>query len=316
MRVLLFGYHAVGAACLRFLLRREAYADVVALITHEDSPDEEIWFERPAPMAEEAGVTVLTPSKEEIRTERFASRVRSLGPELILSAYYRYMIPVKVLEIAPLGGLNLHGSYLPEYRGRCPVNWQILDGAIQGGVTLHRMVAEPDAGNIIAQARVPIEARGTAKGLYDRLVPAAAELLREAWPRILDGDVEGTPQDHSRATYFGGRTPDDGRIRWSSGAPAIDRLIRAVPHPYPGAFTEFAGRRLFIWEAHPVKGDASAPAGSVVAKGNKLLIQDGLGKALRIRRIQLEGEEELGPAPFLSAHEEIIGARLGGGARE
>ena len=314
MRVLLFGYQAIGAACLRVLCECPPPADIAGLVTHEDDPDEDIWFDTPAPLARDRNIPILTPSKREIRSRAFLETVRELAPELIISAYYRYMIPVSVLDAAPLGGINLHGSLLPQFRGRCPVNWMILEGAVFGGVTLHTMVREPDAGDILAQSSVPIAPRDTARTLYAKLVPAAETLLRETWPRIAAGDVSGRPQDHSRATYFGGRRPGDGRIDWSAGAPAADRLIRAVTHPYPGAFTFWRGRRLFIWEALPAKGRESLAPGTVWLSWHRIFIDDGNAAALSVVRLQLEGEEELGGARFLARHRDFDGARLGGPA--
>ena len=311
MRVLFFGYHSVGSACLPVLLEFGSGATVAALVTHEDDPDEEVWFETPGPIAREAGIEILTPSKAELGSTEFRERVRSLAPDLILSVYYRYMIPMSVLEVAPLGGVNLHGSYLPEYRGRCPVNWQVLHGATRGGVTLHRMVEAPDAGDILAQKPVALGSRETARSLYLKLVPAAELLFRETWPRIASGDVSGTPQDHSAASYFGGRGPEDGRIDWSEGVANVDRLVRAVTHPYPGAFTEWRGRRLFIWEAAPVKGAESAQVGQLELRRGKILIHDGRGGALRVGSIQPEGEDELSPAAFILRYPEADGAVLG-----
>lgn len=311
MRVLFFGYHAIGAACLKVLLEPGSNAEVAAVITHEDDSGERIWFDCPGPIAKKAGIETLTPSKEEIRGEGFLNKVKELKPEIILSCYYRHMIPVTVLDIAPLGGFNLHGSYLPEYRGRCPVNWQILNGAARGGVTLHKMVKEADAGDIIAQKAVTIGPRETAHTLFLKLIPMAEELLRRSWPRMAKGETSGISQDCSKATTFGGRGPEDGLIDWNSGALYIDRLVRAVTHPYPGAFTFWKGRKLFIWEA-VLRLRRTAEAGVVSGEGKKIFIGCGRGKALNIVSLQLEGEDEMDASGFISRHRDFKGVLQGG----
>ncbi len=313
MKVLFFGYHAIGEICLRVLLESEPVCRPLAVVTHKDDPDEEIWFERPAPLAEEAGIEVVTPSKEELRGDTFLSWVRGLEPDLILSCYYRYMISTEVLAAAALGGLNLHGSYLPEYRGRCPVNWQILNGAERGGVTLHRMVKAPDAGDILDRQSVQIAPRETAHSLYLKLIPAAGDLFRRTWPKILRGNIFGAPQDHLQATYFGGRCAEDGRIDWSQGAVAADRLVRAVTHPYPGAFTSLEGRKLLIWQARPVRGDSRLESGLLEFQSDFVLVHDGEGMALQIQSLQLEGGEECSAARFLRENPALDGVILGRG---
>src|SRR5688572_1823878 len=158
-RIVFFGYSEVGCDCLTFLLERGA--NVVALITHQDSPTETIWFRTPAAAARARGVPVFTP--EDVNTPEWIERIAALGPDLILSAYYRHMISMKIITLARLGAFNLHGSLLPKYRGRAPINWAVLHGESRLGMTLHRMVKRADAGAIVDQESVELGPRDTAE---------------------------------------------------------------------------------------------------------------------------------------------------------
>src|SRR6266516_164799 len=169
-KIVVCAYHHVGYRCLEELLRQGA---VVALVfTHEDSPTEEIWFASVRELAEQHGIPYLT---SDINEPANVARLREIAPDFILSFYYRNMIKPAVLEIPRRGALNLHGSWLPKYRGRVPVNWAVINGETETGATLHYMVEKPDAGDIIAQSAVPILPDDTAKEVFDK-VTVAAEL--------------------------------------------------------------------------------------------------------------------------------------------
>jgi methionyl-tRNA formyltransferase len=219
----------------------------VALITHEDNPNEKIWFKTPAVAARGKGVPVHTPEK--VGTPEWVDRIAGLRPDLILSAYYRNMISTKVLALAPLGAFNMHGSLLPKYRGRAPINWAVLNGEPRIGMTLHRMVREPDAGDIVDQDGVDIGPRDTAEQAFRKVLPCARRVLARQIGPLLAGTAPETPQDPAQATYFGGRKPEDGRIDWTQPSQRIFNLVRAVTDPYPGAFTEIGPARLMVWWA-------------------------------------------------------------------
>jgi len=255
-RILFFGYSEIGYECLDLLLARGD--NVVALFTHEDNPNEKIWFKTPAVAARAKGVPIFTPEK--IATPEWLEKIAALKPELILSVYYRNMISTKVLGLARLGAFNLHGSLLPKYRGRAPINWAILHGETRIGVTLHRMVKAPDAGAIVDQEGVEIGPRDTAEEAFRKVLPCARRLVARQIDALLEGAAVETPQDESLATYFGGRKPEDGRIDWKQTSAQIFNLVRAVADPYPGAFTEVGPARLMVWWAEP--GSAAARAGT------------------------------------------------------
>jgi methionyl-tRNA formyltransferase len=244
-RILFFGYSEVGYACLSLLLERGD--NVVALITHEDNPNEKIWFKTPAVAAREKGIPVFTP--ESVNTPEWRDRIAALKPDLILSVYYRHMIGTKILALPPLGAFNMHGSLLPKYRGRAPINWAVLHGEPRIGMTLHRMVKDPDAGAVVDQDGVEIGPRDTAEQAFRKVLPCARRVLARQISALLAGTAKETPQDDSQATYFTGRKPEDGRIQWSRTSRQIFNLIRAVTDPYPGAFTNIGDVRLMVWWA-------------------------------------------------------------------
>jgi len=258
-RILFFGYSEVGYDCLSLLLERGD--NVVALITHEDNPHEKIWFKTPAVAAREKGVPVFTPEK--VNTPEWIGRIAALKPDLILSVYYRNMISSKILPLAPLGAFNMHGSLLPKYRGRAPINWAVLHGEPRIGMTLHRMVKSADAGAIVDQDGVAIGPRDTAEQAFRKVLPCARRVLARQIDALLAGSAKETPQDESQATCFGGRKPENGRIIWSQTSTQIFNLIRAVTDPYPGAFTDVDGARLMVWwaetESPATRGRRGAP---------------------------------------------------------
>lgn len=273
-RILFFGYSEVGYECLSLLLERGD--PVVALVTHEDNPHEKIWFRTPAIAAQEKGIPVFTPGN--VNTPEWIERFAALQPDLILSVYYRHMISPRILALPRLGAFNLHGSLLPKYRGRAPINWAVLHGEPRIGMTLHRMVKAPDAGAIVDQEGVDLGPRDTAEQAFRKVLPCARRVLARQIDALLAGTARETPQDEAQATYFGGRKPEDGRIAWTQSSARIFNLIRAVTDPYPGAFTEVDGARLMVWWAEPdspaTRGRRGAPgevlsvAPLVVATGN------------------------------------------------
>lgn len=283
--VLVFAYQDVGYACLEELLSRGVR--VLVVFTHEDDPGEQCWFRSVAELATTHGIPVHTP--ESINTPQWRAQISALHPDLILSFYYRHMIATDILGSARLGAFNMHGSLLPKYRGRAPVNWAIVNGEPETGVTLHHMVARADAGDIVDQQAVTIGPTDSVRDLYPRIVAAARAVLARQLDNLLAGRAPRQVQDETQASYFGGRRPEDGRIDWASPARTIFNLIRAVTHPYPGAFTDVAGRRLYIWWA--VAHDATSGPAGVVLSEQPLCVAAGQG-CIEIQAWQWEGAVE------------------------
>ncbi len=293
-RIVFFGYSEIGFECLSLLLERGD--NVVALITHEDNPHEKIWFKTPALAAREQGVPVFTPEK--VNSPEWIERIAALRPDLILSVYYRNMISARILALPRLGAFNLHGSLLPKYRGRAPVNWAVLHGESRIGMTLHRMVKSADAGAIVDQEAVEIGLRETAEQAFRKVLPAGRRVVARQIDALLAGTARETPQDETQATYFSGRKPEDGRIGWSQTSAQIFNLIRAVTDPYPGAFTDVGNQRLMVWWAEPDSPAARSRRGAPgeVLSVAPLVIATGDG-ALELTKIEWRG----GPPPELRA---------------
>lgn len=291
-RIVFFGYSEVGYECLSLLLGRGD--NVVALITHEDNPHEKIWFKTPAQAARERGIPVFTP--DSVNTPEWRERIAAFQPDLILSVYYRHMIGTKILGLPRLGAFNLHGSLLPKYRGRAPVNWAVLRGERRIGMTLHRMVKSADAGAIVDQEGVDLSPRDTAEQAFRKVLPCARRVLERQIDALLTGTAKETPQEEAQATYFGGRQPEDGRIDWALTSEQIFNLIRAVTDPYPGAFTDINDARLMVWWAEPdslaARGRRGAP-GEVLSLA-PLIVATGDG-ALELTKTEWRG----GPPPAL-----------------
>ncbi|CAM2974370.1 formyltransferase [Cupriavidus taiwanensis] len=268
MRAVVFAYHNVGDRCLRVLHARGV--DVALVITHRDRPDENIWFRRVADTATELGVPFIF--GEDPADPSVEQAVRDARPDVIFSFYYRAMIPAGVLALAPGGAFNMHGSLLPKYRGRVPVNWAVLHGETETGATLHVMEARPDAGDIVDQTAVPILPDDTAGEVFEKVTVAAEQTLWRALPAMMAGQTPRRPNRLAEGSYYSGRKPEDGRIDWNRPAAEVYNLIRAVAPPYPGAFTELAGQRFIVAQARrPLPGAAPMPAGTPAG----LQVRDG-----------------------------------------
>ena len=250
MKVVLFAYHEVGAAALDALIA--SGDDVVAVFTHRDDPGEGNWFRSVARIAASNGIPVHAPDSP--NHPLWVDRIKAMAPDAILSAHYRKMIGRDVLSICPDRCFNLHASLLPKFRGRAPINWALVEGATETGVTLHRMTVEADAGDIVTQIPLPIDDADTAATLTGKMVAATGQMLAKTLPTIADGSFTTTPQDADAATVFPGRSPEDGLIDWTRSATEIRNLIRAVTHPWPGAFTWAGEREVKIWNATVATG--------------------------------------------------------------
>jgi methionyl-tRNA formyltransferase len=255
-RAVVFAYHDVGVRCLKALL--SGGVEVPLVVTVADDPGERQWFASVAEAAREYGIEVVT--AESPGAARLDERVAVLAPDFVFSFYYRALLPEALLRCARRGALNMHGSLLPKYRGRAPVNWAILNGERETGATLHEMVARADAGDIVDQMAVPILADDEAREVYAKVTVAAEIVLARSLPGLLAGTAPRRPQPIVPGQYFGRRRPEDGRIDWSWPAARVHNLVRAVAPPFPGAFSDVGRGRLWIHrtrlEAH---GDTGAP---------------------------------------------------------
>ncbi|ANI80845.1 bifunctional UDP-4-amino-4-deoxy-L-arabinose formyltransferase/UDP-glucuronic acid oxidase ArnA [Kosakonia oryzae] len=261
MKAVVFAYHDMGCVGTQALL--DAGFEIAAIFTHPDNANENHFFGSVARIAAERGIPVYAP--EDVNHPLWVDRIRDLNADVIFSFYYRNLLCENILNTARFGAFNLHGSLLPAYRGRAPLNWVLVNGETETGVTLHRMVARADAGAIIAQQRVAIEENDEALSLHRKLSEAAKAMLSSVLPDIKAQRFSETAQDESKASYVGRRTPEDGRLDWEKPAQTLQNLVRAVSDPWPGAYS-FAGTHKFIVWKSRVRTDLSpARAGTVLS---------------------------------------------------
>jgi methionyl-tRNA formyltransferase len=259
--------------------------DVALVVTHQDSATENIWFESVISVCESEGIPYVTP--EHAKGQDLLQQVKAAQPDLIFSFYYRHMLPAELLEVAP--AYNMHGSLLPKFRGRAPVNWAVLHGATEIGATLHEMTVKPDAGAIIAQTAVPILPDDTAHDVFGKVEVAAEITLWKVLPCLLAGTAPRLVNDLASGSYFSGRKPEDGRIDWTKPAQEVYNLHRAVAPPYPGAFTDVKGHRYIIERARLAKAALpSLPPGLAVVD-NAIFGVCGDGRALAISSLLADG---------------------------
>ncbi len=244
-RILFFGFSDAGSKCLRYLL--EKGCRVVGLFTHDTDPHEKRWFETPEQIARERLIPVFKPAR--LGSKEWTEKVGLLKPDLILSIYYRKIIPEEIFRLAKLGAYNMHGSYLPEYRGRAPLNWSIINGEDHCGASLHVLEKNFDTGAIVDREKVEFGPDEYVGEIQPRVTEAALKVLKRALPSLLEGNPKTTAQDASKASYFGRRTPEDGRIDFSKSAREVYNLVRGVGKPFPGAFTDITNPRSIIWKA-------------------------------------------------------------------
>lgn len=271
-------------------------------------------------VAESLGLPVLTPLRA--RDPEFIEQIRALAPDLIVLAAYGKILPPSLLAIAPLGNWNLHASLLPRYRGAAPIQYALLNGDRETGVTLMEMVAEMDAGDIYLQVVEPISPEDDAGTLEARLAQRAADLLMEGLQRLQAGTLTRTPQNHAEATYAPLIHKEDAHIRWAEPAERCWNRIRAFS-PRPGAYTFWRGKLLKIWKAevalaaegdtgspHPGDGSAAGGEGIILSTDpDNFLVACGQG-ALRLLQVQPENRTRMEIRAFVNGYRPQVGERM------
>jgi methionyl-tRNA formyltransferase len=281
-----FAYHDVGCRCLKVLLDQRIKVPLV--VTHRDNPEERIWFASVAELARGRSIETVVP--DDPNAPEIVERILELRPDFLFSFYYRLMLGARLLAIPGRGAFNVHGSLLPKYRGRAPVNWAIIHGETETGATLHEMVEKPDAGRIVDQEAVPILPDELAVEVFAKVTGAAERVLRRSLPKLVDGSAVLRAQDLSRGGYFGGRRPQDGRIDWTASAKRVHDLVRAVAPPYPGAFTEVEGMLLRVLRTRRCAEKSGArAAASLYAEGGRCYAACADGEVLELLDPELDG---------------------------
>lgn len=261
MKTIVFAYHDIGCTGIKALV--DAGYSITAIYTHVDAAGENQFFSSVARLAAELSIPVFAP--DDVNHPLWVDRIKNSEPEVIFSFYYRYKLCSEIINSAAVGAFNLHGSLLPKYRGCAPLNWVLVNGETETGVTLHRMMERVDVGAIVAQQAVVIAPEDTVYSLHNKLNEVAAVLLNTTLPRIKHGNISEQPQNDSHASYFGRRTPDDGRIDWNQPAQTINNLVRAVSEPWPGAFSYVGTAKFIIWKARVIDNLSAAQSGRVLS---------------------------------------------------
>ena len=283
MKAVVLAYNNIGCEGIKALLGNGL--EIQAVFTHKDDPNENIWFQSVAELASEKGIPLYAPAN--INHPLWVAKIKKMNPDFIFSFYYRDMVGKDILGIPAKGCINLHGSLLPKYRGRCPLNWAVINGEKETGVTLHYMTEKPDNGDILAQEKFAIGTNDTAKDVHMNATRAAAKLLKAALPKLRKGTLKAVKQDEKKATYFGGRKPEDGAIDWGKTASEVRNLVRGVTRPYPGAFSFLGEKKYIFWDVSEARGAAKAVPGTVLSV-NPLTIACGKG-AVTVNYAQQEG---------------------------
>jgi methionyl-tRNA formyltransferase len=293
--IVVCAYSDVGYKCLEWLF--DQGESVRLVFTHPDAPGEERWFGSVADLARKHGLEPRVVN--DLNDPADEERIRAVAPDFLFSFYFRKMIPERVLALGKRGALNMHGSVLPAFRGRSPVNWAILKGAAETGASLHYMSAKPDAGDLVDQERVKIGPDDDILGVSRRVGDAAVTVLARALPKLKADAAPRTPLDLAKGSYFGGRKPEDGEIDWTKSAKEIHDLVRAVTKPWPGAFTDVFGKNVTIWKTRlaPYAGHDVFP-GKVEPTESSVVVYAGDDRTVEILSARPEGEGDLDAAAF------------------
>ena len=289
MSVVVFAYHDVGCMGLRTLKRLGI--EIGLVYTHEDDPHENTWFGSVRRTSEELRLPVAAGVDPHGAAE--LARIAALEPRAIFSFYWRDLLKASVLDLASKGAVNLHGSLLPRYRGRAPVNWQLLHGERQGGVTLHHMVKRADAGDIVDQEPFEIGPDDKPTDVFAKVLRAGELVLARSAVAVVEGAAPRIEQLESKATLFGRRRPEDGAIRWRQSAEDVRNLVRAVTRPYPGAFSFANGTRVLLWwaehDAHGARAAAGSEHGRVERRADGVYVTCGDRRMLRLCEVEIDG---------------------------
>lgn len=284
---IVFAYHSVGVRCLKVLLKHGI--DIPLILTHQDSSTENIWFDSVFALAESHGIPTLSP--DDVNAPEVVRTLSSFKTDFFFSFYFRQMLGPEILRLPRHGAFNMHGSLLPKYRGRVPINWAVIRGETETGATLHEMTEKPDQGAVLGREKVSIGPDETAYEVFLKVTDAAEGLLDRIVPSLLDGSAPREAQDLKAGSYFTGRTPEDGRIDWSMPMDDIHNLVRGVAPPYPGAFTDIHGHRLRLLRTQKIAGGLTNSSGvSLIIDSSGLRTEDGQGHALLVLEFDLDGK--------------------------
>ena len=311
MKIVYMGTPDFAVAPLEAILR--AGYEVTAVVTQPDKQKgrgQEVAMSPVKECALKHGIPVFQPDK--IKEKDNVEQLRTYEADIFVVAAFGQILSEEILRMPKYGCINIHASLLPSYRGAAPIQWSILNGEKETGVTIQQMAKGVDTGDILSRVIVPIAEKETGESLFDKLMQAGAELLVETLPRIEQGTIVPVKQNEELATYAGKLEKNMGEIDWAKSAVEIERWIRGL-NSWPSAYTHYKGKTLKIWEADvlPAKNEKTCSAGTVVGvlkDSFDVLTGDGI---LRVKSVQLEGKKRMPVKDFLLGYdiqEQILGA--------
>ena len=313
MRIVYFGTPELSAGILRLMLKEGA--NVAAVVTQPDRPQKRSAAPVYSPVKEaalEAGIPVLQPEK--VSDPEFLDELQEIGADIHVVAAYAQKLPNRLLEMAPLGCINMHPSLLPKYRGASPMAAAILNGDDVAGVSIMKMAEKMDAGDIYLQREIPLSKTETTESLEEKVIPLGAQMLLEVMDGLEKGTAAAAAQDHTQASYIKQFVKTDGLIDFTQDAAVIERKTRGL-YPWPGTFTYLEGKVFKIIKAEEgtliTPGEDSSQPGEIIyAEGDTLAVKCGAGLLCPVV-VQLEGKKAMPVSDFLRGRKDLKGKRLG-----
>ena len=308
MRVVFMGTPDFAVPTLEALIEKHEVVGVVTQPDKRKGRGKAMAFSPVKEKALEHEIPVYQPVK--VREEAFVQILRELDPEVIVVAAFGQILPESILNMPKYGCINVHASLLPKYRGAAPIQWSVIDGEKETGVTIMYMEKGLDTGDMIEHVVVPIDTKETGESLHDKLAVAGGPLLLDVLAKLENGTAVRTPQNDADSCYAKMLTKDLGKIDWNKDAVSIERLIRGL-NSWPSAYTAFYDKTLKIWDADVEEGSSDAQPGTVVkVTPDALYVQTGKN-LLKLNEVQIQGKKRMPVKAFLLGHKVEIGTLLG-----
>ena len=296
MRIVFMGTPDFAVPSLNALLERGH--EILAVYTQPDKPKGRGKSMLPTPVKEEAlkhGFPVYQPVK--VRDPEFLQVLEKLDPDIIVVAAFGQIIPKSILELPKYGCINIHASLLPKYRGAAPIQWAVIDGEKESGVTTMMMDVGLDTGDMLEQKAIPLDEKETGGSLFDKLSALGGSMILSTLKGLENGTITRTPQGESGTSYAKMLTKEMGHIDWTKDAVSIERLVRGL-NPWPSAYTSYAGKTMKIWSAEVTDLPGERAPGKIHVTKDRLFFETGEG-VLDVKELQLEGKKRMDTASFL-----------------
>ena len=309
MKIVFMGTPDFSVGALDALV--EAGHEIIAVVTQPDKPKGRSGQMQFPPVKECAlrhGLTVLQPVK--IKTPEWVDKLRELKADVFVVAAFGQILSKEILDMPKYGCVNIHASLLPKYRGAAPINWAIINGEKETGVTIMQMNEGVDTGDMLSHVVVPIAPKETAESLFDKLAKAGAKLIVETLPKLEAGEIIPVPQNESQSSHVKMMNKSLGKIDWNQDAVVIERLVRGL-NSWPSAYTYYQGKSVKLWDCDVVEAAAKAVPGTIIAVAKDSFdVATGNG-ALRVLELQLEGKKRMDTKSFLLGNQWKTGMQLG-----